>query len=185
MLDTKVAKRYAKSILELSKETGVVDAVHADMKMFLSVCKQNHDLSLMLANPIIHSYKKLAVIKAVFEGRLNKLTFTFMELITKKGREKYIEVVAKEFIEQYKLFKGIQSAEITSAIGLDDSLRAKVYELIRQGANTEVELTEKVDKKLIGGFVLRMGDQQYDASIASELRKLTQTFATNPYVRKN
>ncbi len=185
MIDIKVSKRYARSILGLSKETGVIDVVSADMKLFLSVCKQNHDLELMLANPIIHSDKKLAVLKAVFENKVNKLTMSFMELVTKKGREKYLVSIAKEFTEEYKIYKGIRSAEITSAVGLDDKLRSQVYELIRQGTNSEVELVEKVDKKLIGGFVLRMGDKQYDASIASDLRKLTQKFSSSPYIHKN
>ena len=77
------------------------------------------------------------------------------------------------------------SAEITSAVGLDDKLRKQVYDLIRNSTNSEVELIEKIDKKLIGGFILRMDDKQYDASISSELRKLTQAFSSNPYVRKN
>ena len=185
MIDTKVAKRYAKSILVLSKEMGVIDAVNADMKLFLTTCEQNRDFSVLLSNPIIQSSKKLSILKSIFDGKINKLTITFFELVTRKGREKYLEFVAKEFNELYKNFKGIQSAEITSAIGLDEKLRAKVYEIIRQGSNSEVELTEKIDKDLIGGFVLRIGDKQYDASIAAELRKLTQTFSSNPYVRKN
>jgi F-type H+-transporting ATPase subunit delta len=81
--------------------------------------------------------------------------------------------------------KGIQTAEITSAAGLDESLRKKVYDLIRNSTKSEVELIEKIDNRLIGGFILRMDDKQFDASISSELRKLTQAFSSNPYVRKN
>jgi len=68
---------------------------------------------------------------------------------------------------------------------LDDKLRKEVYDVIKKSANSEIELVEKVNKDLIGGFVLRMGDKQFDASIASELRKLAKEFSSNPYVRKN
>ncbi|MFN8166034.1 MAG: ATP synthase F1 subunit delta [Bacteroidia bacterium] len=185
MIEVKVAKRYAKSLLDLSKETGSLDAVNADMKLFVTVCEQNRDLSLLFSNPIIHGHKKLAVLNGVFGPRINKLTGSFFEIVTRKGREKYLEQIAKEFMAQYKAFKGIQTAEITSAVGLDDKLRQKVYQLLRDNTKSEIELVEKVNKNLIGGFVLRLGDKQYDASIVSELRKLTQTFSNNPYVQKN
>lgn len=185
MVDIQVAKRYAKSVLELSKENGVVDAVSDDMKLFIKVCEQNHDLVLMLLNPIIATDKKMNVLNSIFNGKVNKLTISFFEIVTRKGREKYLVQIAKEFVAKYKQLKNIQTAEITSAVGLDDKLRKQVYDIIRNSTNSEVELIEKIDNKLIGGFILRMDDKQYDASISSELRKLTQAFSSNPYVRKN
>jgi len=185
MQDTKVAKRYAKSILELSSERVVMDAVHEDMKLLLTTCKENHDLSLLLGNPIISSDKKLNILRQIFAGKMNALTIAFFEIITRKGRESYLESIAREFESLYKVLKGIRTAEIVSASGLDDNLRQQVYKILREGGSSEVELSEKVDQKLIGGFILRMGDKQYDASIASELRKLAQEFSVNPYIRKN
>ena len=185
MIETKVAKRYAKSLIDLSKENGSIDAVNNDMKLFVAICDQNRDLGLLLANPIIHGYKKLAILTSVFGSRVSKLTISFFEIVTRKGREKYLIHIAKQFTEQYKEFKGIQTAEITSAIGLDDKLRASVFKSLQDSTRSEIELIEKVDKKLIGGFVLRLGDKQYDASIVSELRKLAQTFSKNPTIQKN
>jgi F-type H+-transporting ATPase subunit delta len=138
-----------------------------------------------LANPIIHSYKKDSILKQIFEPHVNKITMSFIDIVVRKGREKYLVPIAKEFIEEYKVLKGIRTAEITSAIGLDDTLRKQVYELVRKGTQSEVELVEKVDSKLIGGFILRIGDKQYDASIASSLRKLQQSFSFNPNIKKN
>lgn len=185
MLETKVAKRYAKSLIGLSSENGTLDTVHADMKMFLETCDRNRDLAVLLRNPIIHTYQKLNVIRNVFESRVSKVTMSFFEIVTRKGRESNLISIAKEFIEQYKVLKGIQTAEIVSAVGLDDTLRKKVYDLLKSSTNSEIELIEKVDKNLIGGFILRVGGKQYDASIASELRKLTQAFGSNLYVAKN
>jgi F-type H+-transporting ATPase subunit delta len=74
---------------------------------------------------------------------------------------------------------------VTTAAGLDDQLRKQVYQLVKDSMKSEVELVEKVDDKLIGGFVLRIGDKQYDASVAAALRKLTREFSVNPYIRKN
>jgi F-type H+-transporting ATPase subunit delta len=185
MIETKVAKRYAKSLLDLSNEKGVLDAIAADMKLLASVCEQNRDLAALLASPIINGDKKLSILKKVFGEKMDKLSIAFFEIITRKGREAYLEVIAKEFTRQYKEMKGIQTAVITSAVGLDDKLRKEVYNIIRKSADSEIELVEKVDKNLIGGFVLRMGDKQYDASIASDLKRLTRKFSENPYLSKN
>lgn len=185
MIETKVARRYAKSLIDLSRETGSIEAVGADMKLFIAVCEQNRDLTLLLANPIIHADKKLSILKKVFESKMHPVSISFFDIITRKGREAFLENIAKEFVQQYKKFKGIQTAVITSAIGLDDRLRTEVFKIMKEGLKSEVELVEKVDKNIIGGFILRMGDKQYDASIASELRKLAKEFSSNPYVRKN
>ncbi len=185
MSEIKIAKRYAKSLIGLAVEKGALDVVHADMKKFLAVCDGNHDLELLLANPIVHSYKKQSIVQQVFGSHLNQMTLSFFDIVIRKSREKYLVAIAKEFIEEYKVLKGIQTAEVISAVGLDDKLRKQVYDLVKTSTRSEVELIEKVDKKLIGGFILRIGDKQYDASIVSSLRKLQQTFAFNQYVKKN
>jgi F-type H+-transporting ATPase subunit delta len=184
-METKVAKRYAKSLINLSNEQGVIDAVNNDMQLFSNVCAQNHDLALLLSNPIVHGDKKLAILKQIFSQKMNKMTMTFFEIVVRKGREKYLLQIAKDFTSQYKFLKKILTAEITSAVGLDEKLRKQVYDLLRNDTNSEVELVEKTDSKLIGGFILRIGDLQYDASVSSNLRKLTQAFAENPYIKRN
>jgi F-type H+-transporting ATPase subunit delta len=185
MIDSKVGKRYAKSLIDLSKEQGVMDAVNNDMKLFIDACTANRDLKLLLSNPIIDSSKKLNVLNQVFSGKMNKMTIAFFNIVIRKGRENYLFEIAKAFLSQYKVYKGIQTAEVISAVGLDDKLRKKIYDLVRNDSNSEVELIEKIDKTLIGGFILRIGDKQYDASVSSDLRKLTQSFSSNPYIRKN
>ncbi len=184
MLETKVAKRYAKSLLDLAREQGALDTVYADMQQVVSVCEANRDLVMLLGNPIIATDKKLNILKTVFAS-VSRMSSAFFDILTRKGRESHLAGIAKEFVAQYKKSKGIESATVISAVGLDDNLRKLVYELVRDSVKSEVELVEKVDPKLIGGFVLRMGDKQYDASVSSELRKLTREFSANPYIRKN
>lgn len=185
MIDTKVAKRYAKSLIDLSNEKGVLEAVNNDMKFFTSVAELNRDFELLLSNPIVNGDKKLKVLQQLFGQKFNSLTMTFLNVVVKKGREKYLVQIAKDFTAQYKLMKRIITAEVISSIGLDDNLRRKIYNMIRKDSNSEVELVEKVDNKLIGGFVLRIGDRQYDASISSEIRKLAQAFSANTYIKRN
>ena len=88
-METKVAKRYAKSLINLSNEKGVIDAVNNDMKLFSSVCNENQDLALLLSNPIIRGDKKLSILKQIFGQRVSAMTMAFFEIVIRKYIWKY------------------------------------------------------------------------------------------------
>ena len=180
-----LATRYAKSLLDLAIEKGQLEAVYKDVLYIKSICNEQRDFVRMLESPIIKTDKKLQVIQAVFNGVLNDVTLAFMNIMINKRREMYLYEITSAFIEQYKTHKHILTAVISSAIGLDDTTRNKVLELIKQTAQGEVELIEKTDKKLIGGFVLRINDQQVDTSIARKISNLRKNFTENPYLSES
>ena len=184
MEGTRVAARYAKSFIELATEQGVVEQAYADMKQIAEVCKSNHDFVTFLKSPIIKTDKKQAVLKEVFAGKLNKVTDAFVRLITDKRREIYLEEIAHQFINQYKEKKKILTAVVTTANGIDEATRKKVMEIVKGSGKSEVVLEEKIDKNLIGGFVLRVGDKQIDASIARKLSLLKRSFNENPFIKE-
>lgn len=176
-----VANRYAKSLLELAIEKGQLEKVYADMLLVQSVCHNSKDFVNFLHSPIIHTDKKLEVIKAVFGKNISEMTLGFFTILADKRRESYMGDIAKSFIAQYKEHKNITTAMVTSAAGIDSAARTKILDLVKQSAKGEVELVEKVDKDLIGGFILRIGDKQVDASIARKLNELRKSFSENPH----
>ena len=184
MRESRVASRYAKSLLDLALEQGVLEKAKEDMKLILDTCRSNKDFSLFLTNPIIKTDKKIAVIKKVFAGKLTPMTDAFLDIITRKKREDLIEAIAYAFIEQYKIHKKILTAVITTASGLDDVLRKKVIALVKKDNQSEVELIEKTDKDLIGGFILKIGDKQLDESLSGKLKLLRRNFSENPYIKE-
>jgi F-type H+-transporting ATPase subunit delta len=184
MQGTKVASRYAKSLLDLALDKGRLEQVYADMKNVEQACKENRDLRLMLKSPIIKGDKKEHVLKAVFKDA-NEISLAFFSIIIRKNRAYALEEVAHSFIEQYKTHKKILTAVITTAFGLDEELRKKVLEVVKKSANSEVELVEKVDKNIIGGFIIQVGDKQDDTSIRSKIMKLNRVFSGNEFVSKH
>lgn len=184
MQGTRVASRYAKSFLGLSLEQGQLEQAYADMKQVAEVCKSNHEFVTFLKSPIIKTDKKQAVLKEVFGGKLNKITDGYIHLITSKKREIYLAEIAAEFVSQYKEHKKILTAVITTASGIDDNIRKQVMSIVKGSTNQEVVLEERINKDLIGGFVVRVGDKQVDASIARKLSNLRQGFKENPYVNE-
>lgn len=172
-----VAARYAKSLLDLAQEQGSTDTLYKDMRLLKQTIAQSRPLLLLLQNPIVRAEKKNAVLKAAFANRVNPVTMSFLDIIARKNREGILAAVADEFINQYDRLKGVERATIITTIPLTDTLReqfrAMVLKLTR---GKSVELEEKIDSKLIGGYVLRVGDQQIDGSIRNRLNELRLQF---------
>ncbi len=167
-----VAARYAKSLIELAEERKVVETVYQDMLLFRDTAKANRGLMLALKSPVVRHEKKLGILKALFKEKVDPVSYSIFEIITRKNRESILDEIAEEFITQYNTYKGIQKATITTTIPLNADLRAQFNKIVADATGRTVELEEKVDEKLIGGYILRVGDRQIDASLKSRLNEL-------------
>jgi F-type H+-transporting ATPase subunit delta len=185
MADSRAASRYVKSLLDLAIEKNVLDQVHADMLAFSKVCDDNRSFALMLRNPIIKHDKKRDILEKLFKGKFHALTMAIFDIITRKNREALLPEIAREFHNAYNKVKGIEKATVTTAVPLDQKLRAEFEQMVKQiSEKKQVELAEKIDKDMIGGFVLNVGDRQIDASIKNKLKALRVQFNHNPFVKE-
>ncbi|MGF1925161.1 MAG: ATP synthase F1 subunit delta [Bacteroidia bacterium] len=177
-MSSKAGARYAKSLIDLSIEQNALEEIKNDMMFFEGVVDSNAELEAILKNPIVPLDKKSGILNALFSSKVHKVTQSFLTLVVSKGRSAILFDTAKQFIAQYNVIKGIVTAEVSSAISLTDANRAEITDLVKKklGAN-EVVIKEKVDDKLIGGFVLKVGDKQFDTSISGGLNKLRKEFA--------
>ena len=185
MSDYRIASRYAKSLIELAQEKGILEEIYQDILLFSKTVASSRELYLMLRNPIVKHDKKLTVLKAIFKGKVNDLTLSFFTIITEKNREAVLSSVATEFLTQYNLLKKVQKAQITTATPLTPVLREEFKRLVisRTNMNTVV-LEEVVDPAIIGGFILRIGDIQIDDSIRTNLLRLKNQLKDNSYTSK-
>lgn len=185
MSNHRVASRYAKSILELSIEKGKLEEVYADFQRLLTISRGNRELELLLKNPVVKSDKKLNVLKALMQSNSEGITMTFYEIVSRKNREAILLDVASEFINQYNLHKSIQVAELTTTFQIDEKLRNELVAVVKQISGMQtVQLVEKVNPELIGGYVLKVNDRQLDESLSSKLRILKTQFSQNHYESK-
>ncbi|MGK7389323.1 MAG: ATP synthase F1 subunit delta [Candidatus Cyclobacteriaceae bacterium M2_1C_046] len=184
MSDNRVAKRYAKSLLELADERKVLDAVNKDMQNFSEVVSENRDLMRALKSPIVGQDKKKAIIHAVFAD-VHEMTRAIFDIIIKKNRAEMLPEIANEFHRQYNLLLGIQVAHITTATPLNEKLRKEFISLIKQiSGKDKIQLEEDVNDKIIGGFILTVGDRQIDDSINSKLNVLRRDLTKNQYLKR-
>jgi F-type H+-transporting ATPase subunit delta len=185
MADLRVASRYVKSLLDLSVEQGQLEAVHQDMLLFSKVCKESRDFSMMLRSPVIRHEKKRDILEKIFSGKMNKLTLAIIDIVTRKNREPLLAEIADEFHNAYKIQRGIGTASVTTTVPMDKELRAEIEAIVKNLSDKKtVEIEEKVDQELIGGFILNVGDRQIDASIRSKLNALKLKFTENPFQKQ-
>jgi F-type H+-transporting ATPase subunit delta len=184
MSEIRVASRYAKSLLELAEEKGALETVHNNMQLFSNTCDNSRELKLMLRNPIINHEVKLKALRRLFSDKFHTITLSFFEILTKKQRENLLDVIAKEFHKQYNALMKIENALVTTPFELTEDLRASFRKVVEEISGKQVELKEKINPELIGGFVLQINDKQIDTSISSRLNELRMKFAENPYIKE-
>ncbi|MDF3078111.1 MAG: atpH [Sphingobacteriaceae bacterium] len=177
MSEIQVASRYAKSLIDLAQEEIALEPIKSDIETFIAVCKENSQLVAVLKNPIISPAKKVAILDSLFGKSMHKTVLSFFRIVTTKMRSEILFATAKEFVNEYNRRKGIVNATVTSAAALSEQNKQELTARIKEAINKDVVLQTKVNPDLIAGFVLNVGDKQYDASVASKLSKLKKEFS--------
>ena len=142
----------------------------------------SRDFKNMIKSPVIKPDTKARVFKEIFGDHLDELTIKFINILFKKGRESHIEGVVESFEELYRIQKGIQKAVVTTAYELPAAELAEILTRVKAMVNTEVELETHIDESLIGGIKLRVGDKQFDGTVAAQLHNLRRQFQDNHYI---
>lgn len=155
------------------------------MEWLQAVCKSNRDFVNMLHSPVIKSDVKGKIVSAVAQNHIGPLTFSFIQLLIRKGREGALPEIAQAFIQQYKAYKKIYTVKLTTATPLSEELKNAIVDHIRSTTDMQnIELETEVKEDLIGGFVLQTGDKLVDASIAYDLKEISRQFENNDFIYK-
>ncbi len=157
-----------------------MDVVEQDMRGLISAMKENRELSAVLASPVVRPEKKEAIVTSVFTA-YQPLTVSFLTLLARKGRAGMLEQMAQAFVALVREERNVVLAEVTTAVPLDDARRTEINALIGKIHQGGVELSEKVDPTLIGGYKLRVGDRMIDATVFESLRAMHRDLTNNPY----
>ena len=178
MAGTRAAIRYAKAILDLAKDQNTAEAVNNDMKQIAAAIAKSDDLSIMLQNPVVKSSIKKEALLAVFNNS-NTITINLIDVLITNKRLSLLGEVALKVNQLYDKLKGTEVAMVTTAIPLTSDLKSKTLAKAKELTGKDVEIKNIVDQSIIGGFILRIGDIQYNASITNKLNKLKREFILN------
>jgi F-type H+-transporting ATPase subunit delta len=172
-----LAKRYAQALFSLALEMKQEEKVAADMRLVGKTLDENRELRRIMSNPVLHDDKKVTILKKLFEKKTTPVTIRFFSLLIRKRRETYLDSICHAFEDIYLDYKNVVKAELVTATGSDEKIRKQVIEKLKAVTNKKIELSEITDEEIIGGFIARLEDYQYDASVATQLRKLRKNYA--------
>jgi len=184
MKGTRAALRYAKATLNLAKEKKLANDVNIDLQLIANTLEENNDFKVILLNPVIKADVKKTILTKVFKTKINGLTLGLLNLLIENKRLNILLEVAKEYEIIYDFDMSIDVAKVTTAIPLSKDLENKILEKVKALTGKKVTVKNIVDPAVIGGFILRVGDKQYDASINGQLNVLKRDFEDNHYIPK-
>lgn len=184
MNGSKVAYRYAKSLLEVAQEQNILDKVYNDMLLVSKTLDENKEFSDYITSPVVKTTDKIEVGNKIFADKIEQLSLNFLSMIGENGRENVFQKIVKRFVHLYDELKGIEIATVISAVELDEKLSSRIQKHVANISGKNVDLKYVIDESIIGGYILKIGDYQYDASVLHNVEKLHREFKENLYIPK-
>src|SRR5690554_1051004 len=175
-MSNRAALRYAKAILQSANENNTAAVLFGDMNSIYGTIQGSRELRTVLQSPVIKADDKKAALLKIFSGQ-SETTHALIGVLVANKRTPLLGKVAKSFVDLYNDEQGVKVAHVITAVPLSAELEAKVMAKVKELTGSEkVTLTNGIDESIIGGFILRVGDIQYNASIANQFGNLKREF---------
>lgn len=169
------SKTYGDALFELALEENRLDEFVDEVTAVVKILDSNADLTKLMNHPKVDKEEKIQVIENIFEGKVSKELVGLMRMVIEKGRTNELIGIFEYFIAEYKEHKNIGTAYVTTAIELNPVQKEQVEKrLLETTKYVKIEVSYSVDKSLIGGMVIRIGDRVMDSSIKTRLYELTK-----------
>ena len=168
-----ISDRYSSAMYELASEKKVVDFVLKDLEAIKKLIDANRELSLLIKSPLIKSHDKLEVlIKLTSSLNLNDLSIRFLKVVSNNKRFVGLTSMISQFININVLKRGDILADVTSADSLSENQMLNIKDQLKSILGDKLSLNFKVDKKIIGGLIIKVGSKMIDTSLANKINKL-------------
>ena len=181
MSGSRAAVRYAKAILSFALEQQKEVQVNEDMLLITATIEESKDLQVLLTSPVIKTELKKTALNELFSSKVSSLTIGLINLLIDNKRLAILSYVAKKYTVLFDKLKGIEVAKVTTAFPLSDALNKQVLSKVKEITGKEATIENVINPDIIGGFILRIGDVQYDASVANKLQGLKRQFESESY----
>ena len=176
MASQKAARRYAKSLLEVSLEQDQVERTHADIELIHNTINGSRELFLFLRSPIVQRDKKQKVLHELFGDRISDLTRMFIEILIRKEREQIVPEITESFIDLYNELVGIQKVQVRAAEDMNKAGKDQLLKILEKKTGKKIQMEFVVDEGLKGGLLVRIDDTVYDGSVKHKIEELQNSF---------
>ena len=175
-MGSRAAIRYAKALLQ-DLDASKAKALVSDMETVHATITHSKELQNVLKSPIIKNEIKQASLLEIF-GKQSDAVKALIKVLAQNQRTDILGAVASSYINLYNKSQGIQVAHVTTAVPLSSSLEKEVLAKVKELTGSDhITIENKIDESIIGGFILRVGDLQYNASIANQLTNIKREFS--------
>jgi len=179
-MSSRAAVRYAKALLESAEALNIQELIYGDMKSVYDTIQGSRELQVALQSPVIKVEDKQQILQKIFADS-NELTQSLIQTLAANKRTELLSGVSQSFLELYKERKGIVDAVVITAVAMTPEIENKILDKIKSLTGSEtITIKNEINPEILGGFILRVGDIQYDASIRNQFQNLKNKF-TNQY----
>ena len=178
MPSTRAAIRYAKAILSVATDNQTSEKIQLEMDQIARAIDSNTVLNEALKSPVVKLSEKAAILDKIFNNSSPELKSLFQTLAENKRIDLLLDIALK-FKQLYDQLNNKEEATVTTAVPMTLAMEAKVMAKLKTLSTKEISLKKTVDETILGGFILRVGDQQYNASVSNQLNELKNKFQIN------
>ena len=166
---------YGEALFQIACESPSCIELLEEVKELKNVIADNPGLKELMLNPRFSKEEHLEILGKVFKGKIDERLFSFLELITVKGRYGFLDEILDYFILRVKEYLHIGQAKVTSAIAIDDEMKQRIKDkLLSTTGYKEIEIEYETDPSLIGGMIIRIKDRIVDNSVKTKLENITR-----------
>ena len=173
MLKGAVARRYAEAVFEIGVEQKTLDTWRADVAT-IATYFGNRQLAFVLGEPNIRFERKEAIVRDLLAAKVQPDPLKFALLLAERNLVGLAPRVSEEFDRLYDTYRGQAQAQVTTAMPLDDELRARIAADLQAMTGKRIILQERVDPSILGGVIARVGDTLIDGSVRRKLQLLRE-----------
>ncbi len=177
MRDIRVAKPYARALYDAAVEQNALPAVVADVRGLTETMEQSEEFAQFLSSPLLSPQMKSETFQNLFAESVHPLTLNFLRLLALKQRERYLLAIGEVLLAIVDEAAGRLVAKVTTAVSMTAAQQAELAQQLRAYSGKEVRLETTVDAAVQGGFIVQLNDTVFDASVATQLRRLKQQLA--------
>lgn len=167
-----ISARYARALFDFAKGKQEETRVYDDLKMLAASFRSEPTLKEALANPVLSEKEKMQLIRNAAGIEVCTEFTRFIRLVLQQKRESVLQIICLIYIDLYRKEKNIHRVDLYSAVPLSQPLKDRLVYEIRLQTGGSIELSEHIKPEIIGGLIVRMNNNQMDASIASQLKRV-------------
>lgn len=170
---TEIAEPYAQALMSVAQSHNLTEQIGEDTRSLLEVMKQSEDLRFVVSSPLITADRKKAVLRQMIEGQVQPYTLNFLMLLADRGRIMLLVQVCEQYQALLRQMNQAVLAEVTAAVELNDEQKEAIRQKVMATTQArQVELNVRIDPELLGGVVIKVGSQVFDASLRGQLRRI-------------